>query len=628
MNRDLCIGYRRAVLAVLVAVLAGCAVLAQNKKPLKSINYRLSMSNPKSHLFEVKIEATLAPDSDSELIEFQMPKWSPGRYSVFDFAKNVQEVRAASGVCPKGTLCKLSALPVERVNDQTWRISTRGLSAVTLTYNVFGDDLSGTFSQLNEKHANYNGGSIFMYVVDHKPDPVGLTIDPPQGWRIANGRMDRDDQREWQFPNYDIMIDTPTEIAPDFSVDTFSVDGKQYRVMVHSLGNEGGKRPELVRGVEKIVRAETAMWGPPEFDSYTFLMHFAADDHSGDGMEHLTSTQIIEPGALADPGMLEDALDTASHEFFHVWNVKRLRPVGLGPWDFTKDARTRGLWVAEGFTNYYGHVMQRRAGIWTNQQLLDTLGGIISRVENNPGTRLMSAVESSLSAPFIDGSESIQKTNLSNTSVSYYFKGEVIALVLDSLIRKQTSGRASLDDVMRQMYDEFYIKSPNDSYYLRGKGYEVEDVERIASRVAGTDLHDFFIRYVWGVERLPYEEALAGIGVAVSREQPKHPSLGVYSESGKVRTVVSGSPAAEAGISQGDELLEIGGAKLGGQEISSIMAKYKTGDSIPVTLKRDRQTIKSTVKLFGSNNANYKLEPAKDSSGVAGLRNGWLAGTR
>src|SRR5258705_4101077 len=128
MNRDLCIGYRRAVLAFVVVVLAGCAGLAQNKKPLKSIYYRLSMSNPKSHLFEVKIEATLAPDSDSELIEFQMPKWSPGRYSVFDFAKNVQEVRAASGVCPSGTLCKLSALPVERVNDQTWRGSTRGLS--------------------------------------------------------------------------------------------------------------------------------------------------------------------------------------------------------------------------------------------------------------------------------------------------------------------------------------------------------------------------------------------------------------------------------------------------------------------------------------------------------------------
>jgi predicted metalloprotease with PDZ domain len=628
MNTDWRIGCRRAVLVFLVVVLAGCAVFAQNQKPLKSINYILSMSNPKSHLFEVKIEATLATGSDSETIEFQMPKWSPGRYSVFDFAKNVQEVSAASGVCPKGSICKLSALPVDRVNDQTWRVGTRGLSAVTLTYNVFGDDLSGTFSQLNEKHANFNGGSIFMYVVDHKPDPVGLTINPPQSWRITNGRTDRDDQREWQFSNYDIIIDTPTEIAPDFSVDTFSVDGKQYRVVVHSLGNEGGKRPELVRGIEKIVRAETAMWGPPEFQSYTFLIHFAADDHSGDGMEHLTSTQIIEPGALADSGMLEDALDTASHEFFHVWNVKRLRPVGLGPWDFTKDARTRGLWVAEGFTNYYGHVMQRRAGIWTNQQLLDTLGTIISRVENNPGTRLMSAVESSLSAPFIDGSESTQKTNLSNTSVSYYFKGEVIALVLDSLIRKQTNGRASLDDVMRQMYDEFYVKSPNDSYYLRGKGYEVEDVERSASRVAGTDLHDFFVRYVWGVERLPYEEALAGIGVAVNREQPKHPSLGVYSESGKVRTVVSGSPAAEAGISQGDELLEIGGAKLGGQEISSVIAKYKAGDSIPVTLKRDRQTIKTTVKLFASNNGNYKLEPAKDSSGVAGLRNGWLAGTR
>ena len=157
------------------------------------------------------------------------------------------------------------------------------------------------------------------------------------------------------------MIDTPTEIAPDWTQDSFEVDGKKYHVVVHSFGPEGGKRAALVRDIENIVRAEVAMWGPPEFSEYTFLIHFAADDHSGDGMEHLTSTQIIEPGALGEPGVYEDTLGTVAHEFFHVWNVKRLRPAELGPWDFTRPLNTRGLWVAEGFTNYYGHLMLRRA---------------------------------------------------------------------------------------------------------------------------------------------------------------------------------------------------------------------------------------------------------------------------
>ena len=166
------------------------------------------------------------------------------------------------------------------------------------------------------------------------------------------------------------MIDTPTEVAPDWTLDEFQVDGKKYHVMVHSFGAEGGKRPALVNDIEKIVRAETAMWGPPEFDEYTFLIHFAADDESGDGMEHLTSTQIIEPGALGDSGVYDETLGTIAHEFFHVWNVKRLRPFELGPWDFTRPVSTRGLFVAEGFTNYYGHLMLRRAGLLDDARFL------------------------------------------------------------------------------------------------------------------------------------------------------------------------------------------------------------------------------------------------------------------
>ncbi|HEX8142894.1 MAG TPA: hypothetical protein VF553_09885 [Pyrinomonadaceae bacterium] len=503
---------RATLLLALVPLLCVVTLAATEEKPLAAINYRLSMPRPASHLFEVKIEVQIAEGASADHLDLQMPRWSPGRYSVFDFAMNVQELRA-SACSDAGDCTRAPLLPVTRLDDQTWRVETLGNKKLTVSYRVFGDNLSGTFSQLNERHANFNGGSVFMYIVGHKADPVRLKIDPPAGWRIVNGRMESADEREWQFPNYDLLIDTPTEIGPNWTVDEFSWGGKTYRVVVHSLSAEGGKRQALVREIERIVRAETAMWGTPDFDAYTFLLHFAADGDSGDGMEHLTSTQIIVPGALADRGMLEYMLDGVAHEFFHVWNVKRLRPVELGPWDFTRPLNTRALWIAEGITNYYGHLMQRRAGIWTDEQFFETLARQISEIENAPGSRLMSAEESSITAPFLDGGAHAQRTNLANTSVSYYTKGEVLGLVLDLLIRRETAGRASLDDVMRLMYRRFYVESPAATYYLRGRGYTNADFERAASEIAGKDLRDFFQRYVRGVETPPYDEALSAVGL-------------------------------------------------------------------------------------------------------------------
>ncbi len=449
----------------LLFVLFGVA--SAQEQPLK-ISYTLAMPHPNSHLFEVRIDVDIPGDAKIESLELQMPKWSPGRYAVFDFAKNVQEVQAEiscltqydehGAALPKN--CPSSLVPVWRVDDQSWRPNLGGNRNVTLTfsYKVFANDLSGTFSQLDSRHANFNGGCVFMYVVNHKQDPVSLSINAPKSWRIVNGQTEGKDKTEFQFPNWDIMIDNPTEIAPDWTENDFKVEGKTYRVVVHSLGDEGGKRPDLVRDIEKIVRTETAMWGSPEFDSYTFLIHFANDGHSNDGMEHLTSTQVIMPGSLGEAGMLEDTLDGVAHEFFHVWNVKRLRPIELGPWDFTRPANTRGLWIAEGITNYYGHLMQRRAGLWDDAKLLSTLAGQITEVENAPGSRLMSAEESSLSAPFIDDAVHAQHTNLENASISYYPKGEVLGIVLDLLIRGRTNGKASLDDLMRRMYQEFYLR--------------------------------------------------------------------------------------------------------------------------------------------------------------------------
>jgi predicted metalloprotease with PDZ domain len=487
-----------------------CLLLAQQPAAFERISYRLAMPQPASHLFEVTMDIVAPAGRVPAQIDLQMPRWQPGRYAMADFAKNVQEFRARTGD---------RALSPVRIDDQTWRIMTLGNRNVTVTYKVFGDDLSGTFAQLDAGHANYNGGEIFMYIAGHKQNPVELRIDPPPGWRIVNGRTDQPNQREWRFPNYEMLIDNPTEIAPDWTMDEFRVDGKAYRVVVHSRGDEGGRRPALIRDVERIVRAHVAMWGAPEFEHYTFLFHFANDGRSSDGMEHLTSTQIIEPGVLADPRTYSGAVETASHEFFHVWNVKRLRPAELGPWDWTRPVITRNLWIAEGVTNYYGHLMLRRAGIWDDTSLLRSFSSTIRRIETAPGSRLMSAEESSIAAPFLDAAIHRQRTNLANTSVSYYPKGETIALVLDLLIRGRTKGQRSLDDVMRRMYEEFYLKSPNSTYYLKGRGYTGDDFVRMVSAVTGSDLSSFFVRHVRGVDPLPYNEAFAHVGLRLANDR-------------------------------------------------------------------------------------------------------------
>ncbi|HET9943136.1 MAG TPA: hypothetical protein VFR05_07345, partial [Terriglobia bacterium] len=439
---------RRRIATLAVALMLSAALIstgAPQGSAFQRIAYTVAMSRPTTHLFEVTIAIQIPQMSVPAFVDLQMPLWQPGRYANADFAKNVQEFSA------KGNS---TSLPFEKVDSQTWRVQTLGNNSFSVSYKVFGNDLSGTYAQLDGTHGNFNGGEIFMYVVGHKQDPVELKVEPPTGWRAINGQSESLDQTEWRYSNYDLLIDNPTEIGPDWTLDEFTTGGKSYRVVVHSRGNEGGLRPNLVRDLKKIVDAQVEMWGTPEFERYTFLYHFADDNRSYDGMEHLTSTQIVNGNNLGDPGVLARALEDASHEFFHVWNVKRLRPEALGPWDWTRPANTRSLWIAEGLTQYYGNLMMRRSGLWDDRRYLLELDRSLEYVENSPGNRLMSAVDASLAATFIDSAVHRQQTNLSNTSITYYVKGELIGVVLDLTIRGRTGGTRSLDDVFRQMYDE------------------------------------------------------------------------------------------------------------------------------------------------------------------------------
>jgi predicted metalloprotease with PDZ domain len=415
-------------------------------------------------------------------------------------------------------------------------------------------------------------------------------------------------------------------------VDDFKVDNKTYHVVVHSRGDEGGRRASLVRDVEKIVRAETQMWGDPEFDGYTFLFHFAADDRSSDGMEHLLSTQIIEPGILADRDTYENAVATAAHEFFHAWNVKRLRPIELGPWDWTKPAVTRALWIAEGFTQYYGIVMYRRTGLEDSSGFLRNLADTISTIEGSPATKLMSAEASSLAAPFIDGALHRQRTNLDNTSLSYYLKGELIALNLDLLIRGWTRGQRSLDDVMRRAYDEFYVKSPNASYYLKGRGYTIEDFARVTSDVAGRDMTEWFAKYVRGVDPLPYDEALAAVGLRLTKApeyQPYRAGIVIDRDERPLRlgALRPGSPAERGGLQQGDILVSINGTNVTRQNWISVLNRSKQGDRVSITVSRFRRTMEFTVVLGEPELYDYRIDEIPGASAQAKeLRAAWLEG--
>jgi len=304
----------------------------------------------------------------------------------------------------------------------------------------------------------------------------------------------------------------------------------------------------------------------------------------------------------------------------------------LGPWDFTRPANTRGLWIAEGITNYYGHLMQRRAGLWNDAKLWTTLVQQITEVENSPGSRLMSAEESSLSAPFIDDAPHAQQTNLANTSISYYPKGEVLGLVLDLLIRGKTNGKASLDEVMRRMYEEFYVKSPNATYYLRGRGYRAEDFEHMVSEVAGADMSDFFKRYVRGVESPPYEEAFAQVGLRFVHEPRLPVSVGISADESdpnnfKVARVRPGSAASDAGLEIGDTINMFGGMKLTPGNLLKVLSRYKPGDRVVLSGQRGRRAIQITIVLGAPQVLDYRIEEIADAPAQAkALRAAWLNG--
>ena len=606
---------------LLLSTLAGEVRAAEEPvlAPLQ-LDYHLLLTHPNLHLVTVEITAGKVA---GDFLDFTMPAWSPGRYAIYDFAKNVQEFVA--------TGAQGQSLPWTNLDKQTWRVDLHQAGGIVKArYRVFANDLNGTFSQFDSTHANLNGSSIFMYVAGHKPDPVTLTVDAPQGWQLISGFSDSTSERTFHAPNYDRLVDTPLEAGAATKLAQFQEQGKTIRVAVHSYGDDNTDLSKLREGLQKIVHTEMAMMPAPDFEHYTFILHFAPDISMGDGMEHLNSTQIIIRGSLS--GSLAEALETAAHEFFHLWNAKRLRPAALGPFDYTREVYTPSLWLAEGVTTYVSYLSLLRSGLWTREQFLSRLAEEIRTLEEEPGRTLMSAESSSFHAWFYDRSPQMQETNFANSTISYYNKGALLGMLLDLEIQSRTQGAKSLLDVLSLLYHKFY-EAPQATYYTPGRGYEEKEILEAVNEVAGGDFTAFFDSYVRGTAPLPYNNDLraAGLSLQISVPGNSPPSIGItplLDDRGvRIFAVQPGGAADRAGLGRDDLLLAVDDQSLATEDLDKRLRAYPPGASVPFTVESQGREEIINLTLDPPVASSYTIQ---DLSGLTSrqttIRNHWLRG--
>src|SRR5712671_5848981 len=486
-----------AVQLGVIVLFTAAAAPAQSIAPLSSnISFTVAMPRPYTHLFEIemraKIPANLQVPNESDLV---MPVWTPGSYLIREFERHVQDFAA-----------DVDGRPLEwtKVNKNTWRIKTGGARQWRATYHVYANELSVRTSELNSDHAFWNNATLLMYPAGHLKAPSTLHVVPAKDWKIATGLPEvKGKPNSFHAENFDVLYDSPVEVS-NFKQLDFQVRGVAHRIVIDGEGNYDPER--LRRDVQKIVEAETAMFGGIPYHDYTFILHLRSN--TGGGLEHLNSTALgFKRFGFATEDGYRKFQALVAHEFFHLWNVKRIRPDALGPFDYTKENYTRLLWVAEGITDYYGQLMPRRAGLISDQTYLDQLAKRIQSFEETPGRGKMSAEESSF-----DSWIKLYRPdeNSINSQISYYDKGELLGLLLDLDIRRRTHGAKSLDDVMRYLYDEFYKK---------GRNYTPADMQRACELMAGASLDQFFSRYVRGRDELEpiYNEILAGAGLRLEQ---------------------------------------------------------------------------------------------------------------
>lgn len=579
-----------------------------NLQAQTTTQYDISFENAVHHEAEISIHFTNLEDN---VLEVRMSRTSPGRYALHEFAKNVYSVKAFDA--------DDNELEITRPNPHQWNVSGHD-GTVTFRYTLFANRADGTYSQVDETHAHLNMPATFAWArnYEHRPIEITFNVREDLDWKIATQLKHLEDNR-YYAPDLAYFLDSPVEIA-DYFMREQMVSGQNIRMALHTRANDQ-EVDEYFENVMAIVRSQRDIFGElPELDygEYTFLNCFMPNA-SRDGMEHRNSTIVTNSKPLDEP-LAETSIGTVSHEFIHVWNVERIRPASLEPFDFEEANMSGELWFAEGFTSYYTGLILARAGIQTPEEYIQGLAGGLNFVINSPGRRYHNPIEMSYQAPFVDAARSVDPVNRENTFISYYTYGSVLGLALDLSLRQMDDGK-NLDDFMKLMWQRY------------GKTeipYAVRDIEATLADYAGAEFAStFFGRYIYDSQMPDYEQLLASVGVTFEYENPDRATLGTPIEIKDGRGILQsnaivGSPLYKAGIEQGDEILSIGGQPLqGADQIETLLAGFTPGDSVDIVFERWGEQKTAQVELTADPALSTKLDDDVNSE-IIEHRNSWL----
>jgi predicted metalloprotease with PDZ domain len=580
----------------------------------ESVVYRVDLVQRRAHLFHIE---ALFPIGQEGPLELRLPVWTPGSYLIREYERHLQDLE-----CFDETGRRLS---VRKTDKATWRVEANGAASVRAVYRVYGYDLTVRSSHLDDTHALLNGASLFLYTDPLRHRPCVVEIKTPPEWRTTVA-LDRapgpgpgaGDQNVFLAADYDELVDSPFEVGTHEVIE-FRAAGRPHRFAIH--GEARVDRKQLIGDVTKIVETAAALFDGLPYSDYTFILFTAPSGYGG--LEHRRSTALLaSPFSFSPRAKYEEFLELVSHEFFHLWNVKRIHPEVLGPFDYQKEAYTRCLWMMEGITSYYDRLLLVRAGLQSPERYLQKMAEEIAKIEATPGRLHQSLEEASFDAWV---KHYRPDENSINSTISYYLKGGMVALLLDLEIRSRSIGKRSLDDVMRHLWNQFG---------KRERGFPEDAVEALMEEATGVPLGSFFARHIRGCEELELDRILQAVGLEVRRshsDENKGGWLGAHlreSDSGvEVAAVLSGGPAEEGGLYADDEIVALDGFRVRLSSLKERLQEHTSGEEVTLTVfRRDAlRTIRMQLGVAPTDKVEVGMVKSPSEAQRAALA-AWLGG--
>ncbi len=580
---------------------------------MSAVRYRITPIHPEAHLFEVELDID-KPAADGQLLS--LPAWIPGSYMIREFARHIVRIDARDGV---------RAVPLTKLDKHTWRAAPCD-GALRVRYEVYAWDLSVRAAHLDTTHGFFNGSSVFLMVHGCEQQPCEIDIRPPAGraykeWRVATtlpeagGRSGakRHGFGVYRAASYDELIDHPVEMG-EFALYEFKACGVPHEVVV--TGRHDIDAARLCADLKRVCEWQIRLFGEPApFERYVFLVMAVGDGYGG--LEHRSSTALLcsrndlpAPGAAAMSDAYRGFLGLCSHEYFHSWNVKRIKPAAFVPYDLRVENYTRLLWAFEGFTSYYDDLALVRSGVITQDDYLKLLGKTVTQVMRGSGRLKQSVADSSFDA-WIKYYR--QDENAPNAIVSYYAKGALVALALDLTLRSKSRGAVSLDDVMRRLWAD---------HGLSGQGVPEDGIRRAAEAVSGMKLKRFFDEATEGADDLPLDRLLHAVGLDLAFEAAgSTPVLGVKTandgDNVKLTQVLDHGAAQRAGLSAGDVLVALDNLRITASSLDTLLKRRNAGDEVKIHAFRRDELMKFRVRLDAPPVDQAKVGPAVRASAAA-----------